>query len=75
MVTKFTDITNQSKEVKEESNEIITEEPTKIVNDEDMIEVEKIEVKKEEKPKKETPKKVEVKEQLTMSDFFEEFKI
>ena len=75
VVTKFTDITNQSKEVKEESNEIITEEPTKIVNDEDMIEVEKIEVKKEEKPKKETPKKVEVKEQLTMSDFFEEFKI
>ena len=70
VVTKLTDITNQVKEEKEDVVE--AEEPTQIV---DMTEIE--EVKPEEKPKeKKQPKKEEVKEtQLTMSDFFEEFKI
>ena len=41
-----------------------------------MVEVEKTEVIKEEKPKKDKVQKEEKKEtQLTMSDFFEEFKI
>ena len=44
-----------------------------------MIEVEKTDIVKENKPKKETIIKVEKEEkketQLTMSDFFEEFKI
>ena len=74
ILTKFTDITNQNKEIEEAK-----EEAVKIVNDEDMIEVEKTDIVKENKPKKETIIKVEKEEkketQLTMSDFFEEFKI
>ena len=70
VVTKYTDITNQSKE---ESVEESTEE-TKII---DMKEIPVVDENKEEKPKPEKKeKKVEVKEkQLTMSDFFEEFKL
>ena len=70
VVTKFTDITNQSKE---ELGEESTEE-TKII---DMKEIPVVDENKEEKLKPEKKeKKVEVKEkQLTMSDFFEEFKL
>ena len=86
VVSKYTDITHQDKE---ES----IEDEVKIVNEEEMIEIENKEVKveplKEEKETvkvvkkeeavskpKETKKDEDKKEkQLTMSDFFEEFKI
>ncbi len=75
VVSKFTDITNQNKNVKEE-------EQVKIVEDEEMIEVENKEEKETTKKevkvvKKEVKKKEESKKetQLTMSDFFEEFKL
>ena len=86
VVSKYTDITHQDKE---ES----IEDEVKIVNDEEMIEIENKEVKvepiKEEKETVKVVKKEEVvskpketkkdedkkEKQLTMSDFFEEFKI
>ncbi len=75
VVSKFTDITNQNKNVKEE-------EQVKIVEDEEMIEVENKEEKETTKKevkvvKKEVKRKEESKKetQLTMSDFFEEFKL
>ena len=71
VVTRFTDITNQNKEVKEEPQE----EVTKIVNDEEMAELEKTNIKAEEKPAIQKEKEVKKETQLTMSDFFEEFKI
>ena len=72
VVTKFTDITNQNKEVTImieedlESAKIIDIEEVPVVND--KKEEPKIIEKKE---KKEEPKET----QLTMSDFFEEFKL
>ena len=74
VVTKFTDITNQGKITEKESND---EEITKIVTDEEMVEVEKkVVLEKPKKEKEEKEPKKEIKEtQLTMSDFFEEFKI
>ena len=71
VLSKFTDITNQNKdEVKEEAEE---EEKPEIVN---IAEVEEVKVEEKPKVKKESVQKEEKKEtQLTMSDFFEEFKI
>ena len=72
VVTKFTDITNQNKEVTTmieedlESAKIIDIEEVPVVND--KKEEPKVIEKKE---KKEEPKET----QLTMSDFFEEFKL
>ncbi len=85
VVSKYTDITHQDR-----SDDVVEE--VKIVNDEEMIEIENkdikpiredIEVPKEKEVQKEIkiiePKQEEIKEkketQLTMSDFFEEFKI
>ena len=69
VVTKLTDITSQDKE-----EDIQPEEVTKIVNVEDVTQtVTKEEPIKEEKTTKEKETKKET--QLTMSDFFEEFKI
>ena len=71
VLSKFTDITNQTKEV-EEKAEIVNIAEVEPVKEETKKEV--VEEPKEEKPKeekKERPKET----QLTMSDFFEEFKI
>lgn len=67
VVTKLTDITNQDKAE-------VEEEPTQIVNPAEVTEVKKEE---QEVVEKKVPKKEETKKetQLTMSDFFEEFKI
>ncbi len=82
VVTKYTDITNQNKNDEPiEKNpevpeiiEIVEEEPKTETKVETKVEVKK-EVK-EEKPPKEEPKEDKHEEkQLTMSDFFEEFKI
>ena len=72
VVTKYTDITSQNKDIKEKEEVV---EPVKIL---DNVETLEVEVKKEEKKEKtvKEKKKDDIREQqLTMSDFFEEFKI